>query len=67
METVVPLGWKMDKDFKDIPLAESNVSLKLVEIQRRCSDLLTDPESKLELSLEETPLEPETNNPYDRG
>ena len=56
----MPLGWKMDKDFKDIPLSESNVSLKLADIQRRCSELLSDPDQMVELSLEESPVEPET-------
>ena len=63
----MPLGWKMDKDFKDIPLSESNVSLKLADIQKRCSELLTDPDQMVELSLEEPVTEPDSGNPYDRG
>ena len=35
------------------PLSQSNVSLKLSEIQKRCSDLLDEPEDMLGLSLEE--------------
>ena len=58
---------KMDKDFKDIPLAESQVSLKLAEIQRRCSELLEDSGDSLELSLEEPISRPDDNNPYNHG
>lgn len=56
---------KMEKDFNDIPLAESNVSLKLADIQRRCAQLLED--DGLELSLEDAPAPVEGANPYDRG
>ena len=56
---------KMRKDFNDIPLSESNVSLKLADIQRRCAELLED--DGLGLTLED-PIEPkESGNPYDRG
>ncbi len=59
----------MDKDFKYIPLSESNVSLKLSEIQRRCADLINEPESLSELTLEEPAIElpPPGNDPYNRG
>ena len=58
---------KMDKDFKDIPLSESQVSLKLAEIQRRCSELLKESGDTLELSLEEPIARPDDNNPYNHG
>jgi hypothetical protein len=58
---------KMDKDFKDIPLSESQVSLKLAEIQRRCSELLQESGDSLELSLEEPLARPDDNNPYNHG
>ena len=67
METVVPLGWKMSKNFKNIPLSESNVSLKLADIQKRCSELMTNPDQMVELSLEEPAENPDSGNPYDRG
>ncbi|MDH3748210.1 MAG: hypothetical protein OER97_08375 [Gammaproteobacteria bacterium] len=57
----------MDKDFKDIPLSESNVSLKLADIQRRCSELLSETEATTDLTLEEPIIEPDKNNPYNRG
>lgn len=58
---------KMDKDFNYAPLSESNVSLKLADIQRRCSELMAD-DTLTELSLEEEPvIEPDKNNPYNRG
>ena len=33
---------KKQMDFNDIPLSESNVSLKLADIQRRCAQLIED-------------------------
>jgi len=57
----------MDKEFKDIPLSESQVSLKLAEIQRRCSELLKESGDTLELSLEEPIARPDDNNPYNHG
>ena len=57
----------MDKEFKDIPLSESQVSLKLAEIQRRCSELLEKSGDSLELSLEEPISRPDDNNPYNHG
>ena len=58
---------KMQKDFNDIPLAESNVSLKLADIQRRCAQLLEETGDDLELTLEEPALPQDGSNPYDRG
>ena len=57
----------MEEDFNHIPLAESNVSLKLADIQRRCSELMLDSGDNLELSLEEPVAPVEGSNPYDRG
>ena len=58
---------KMQKDFNDIPLSESNVSLKLADIQRRCAELLEDSGDELELTLEEPALPQDGSNPSDRG
>lgn len=58
---------KMQKDFDDVPLSESNVSLKLADIQRRCAELLEDSDDGLELTLEEPIAIKDGNNPYDRG
>ncbi len=58
---------KMDKDFDDIPLSQTNVSLRLAYIQKRCSQLLDEPGELTGLSLEEPTVEPDKNNPYDRG
>ncbi len=55
----------MQKDFNNIPLSESNVSLKLADIQRRCQELLED--DALGLSLEEPVVPQDSNNPYDKG
>ena len=59
----------MDTDYKDVPLSESNVSLKLTEIQKRCNDLMQTPDSLEELSLEEeeTVVVPQLCDPYNRG
>ena len=59
----------MDTDKKDVPLSESNVSLKLAEIQKRCNDLMQSPDSLEELSLEdeETVVVPQLCDPYNRG
>ncbi len=56
----------MDKEFNDTPLSESSVSLKLADIQKRCSELLEQPDA-LQLTLEEPGLELDCNNPYNRG
>ncbi len=58
---------KPDQEFETAPLSESNVSLKLAAIQRRCSEMLTEPDALTELSLEEPVIEPDNNNPYNRG
>ena len=57
----------MQKDFDDMPLSESNVSLKLADIQRRCAQLLEESGDELELTLEEPALPQDGSNPYDRG
>ena len=58
---------KMQKDINDIPLSESNVSLKLADIQRRCAELLDESDDTLELTLEEPVIERDGSNPYDCG
>lgn len=55
----------MDQD--DYPLAQSNVSMKLADIQRRCSDLLEGKDDFGGLALEEPGPEADKNNPYNRG
>jgi hypothetical protein len=56
----------MDKKNTDTPLSESSVSLKLELIQRRCTELLDEPDS-LELTLEEPVAEdPRANDLFDR-
>lgn len=60
----------MSKEFNDTPLSESNVSLKLEEIRRRCSELLEDPELLNELSLEDSGNMPTLvpgRDPYNQG
>ncbi len=67
METGLRVDTKMQKDFNEIPLSESSVSLKLADIQRRCAELIQDTGESLELSLEEPAVQPDNNNPYNRG
>lgn len=57
----------MGKDLNDIPLSESNVSLKLADIQRRCSELLQESGDELGLSLEDPVSTTDNSNPYNRG
>jgi len=57
----------IDTDTTETPLSESNVSLRLAEIQLRCWELLEGSDNSLELTLEE-PVRPKDGfNPYDRG
>ena len=54
-----------DKDL-DTPLSQSSVSLKLELIQRRCSELMDDPDT-LELTLDEPiSAEGDSGDPYNR-
>jgi len=55
--------------FDDVPLSESSVTLKLAEIQKRCSDLINDPELESGgLTLEDPScIELDKNSPYSRG
>ena len=60
----------MDWEFKYEPLSASNISLRLAEIQKRCSDLLSEPDALDELTLEGDEVTPPDNNgfnPYDKG
>ncbi len=58
---------RMKQEFDNIPLAESNVSLKLADIQKRCSELIQHPDEFGGLSLEDPADEADNNNPYNRG
>jgi len=66
-ETGLQTDGNMQKDFDDIPLSESNVSLRLADIQRRCSELLQESGDELELTLEEPVIKSDGSNPYDHG
>ena len=58
---------QMNKDYVDVPLSESNVSLKLADIQKRCSQLISDPDEFDGLSLEDSATAADESNPYNRG
>ena len=50
----------------DTPLSQSNVSLKLAKIQKRCEELMEMKEDQLELSLEDKEHKPRgTGNSFD--
>jgi hypothetical protein len=53
----------------DTPLSQSNISLRLAEIQKRCEELMA--EQDLTLELEEQPAQKSSAsdpyNPYDRA
>lgn len=53
----------------DTPLSQSNVSLKLSEIQRRCEEFMDEELSELQLEESEGPARPvsQSYNPYDRN
>lgn len=53
----------------DTPLSQSNVSLKLSEIQRRCEELMDEELSELRLEEPGTPDAAVSNsyNPYNRN
>lgn len=57
----------MDNKHRDAPLSESSVSLKLAEIQKRCSKIMDEPGALQELTLEEPVVQhPVSNDPYNR-
>jgi hypothetical protein len=53
----------------DTPLSQSNVSLKLSEIQKRCEELMEQEQNELTLEDVDSPLARAGNayNPYDRS
>ncbi len=60
----------MEWDLKDEPLSASQVSLRLADIQKRCTDLLTEPDSLDELQIEGDETAPSDHggfNPYNHG
>jgi len=60
----------MDWDLEDEPLSASNVSLRLAEIQKRCTALLTEPDGLEGLTLEGDESAPDDQggfNPYNHG
>lgn len=53
------------KQKTDTPLSESSVSLKLSEIQKRCSELMREPQA-LQLRLEDSAAKTAGTDPYNR-
>ncbi|MDH4049672.1 MAG: hypothetical protein OEW68_02325 [Gammaproteobacteria bacterium] len=54
----------------DTPLSKSYVSLKLTEIQKRCSELMEEPDGLTELRLEDSEFQTAKNDnsdPYNRA
>jgi len=50
----------------DQPLSDSTIPIRLADIRKRCSDLLSD-DSGLNLALEEGDQPGQAFNPYDRS
>lgn len=57
----------MNNEHDTVPLSQSNVSLRLADIQKRCSQLIEGQDDFGSLSLEEPVVEQDNNNPYDRS
>ncbi len=60
----------MDREIRDEPLSESSVSLRLAEIQKRCSELISEPDGLDGLTLEGEDTAPgdlHGFNPYNHG
>jgi hypothetical protein len=51
----------------DTPISQSYVTLKLSEIQKRCSELMEAPEGLTELQLEDTETPVDSGDPYNRS
>jgi hypothetical protein len=57
----------MDTKDLETPLSQSSVSLKLEMIQKRCNELMDEPDALLELTLEEpVAANAGSNDPYNR-
>ena len=55
----------MEKKEMETPLSQSSVSLKLELLQKRCSELMDEPDAMLELVLDEPAAEdPRASDPY---
>ena len=55
----------MDKKEMETPLSQSSVSMKLELIQKRCSELMDEPDAMLELVIDEPEAEdPRASDPY---
>lgn len=55
-----------EKRDMDTPLSQSYISLKLSEIQKRCSELMEAPDGLTELQLEEPETVADNSDPYNR-
>ena len=51
----------------DTPLSRSYVTLKLSEIQKRCEELMEEPEGLTELRLEEPEPVDDSGDPYNHA
>jgi hypothetical protein len=55
----------MDKKVMETPLSKSSVSLNLEMIQKRCSELMDEPNTMLELAIDEPASEDSrSSDPY---
>ena len=61
------MGSRLNKDFSEHPLSHSSVTIKLADIQKRCSELLESNDKLLELKLEDYQAPRDNTNPYDHS
>ena len=57
----------MIQDNEEHTLEDAQATLRLADIQRRCSQLLKNPDGFDGLALEDPPQGMDQTNPYDRG
>lgn len=50
----------------DTPLSQSSTTLKLEEIQKRCGELMDEPNGLSGLKLEDALVDQQANDPYNR-
>ncbi len=70
METVALMDKKMDKEDYDIQVSHTDVTLRLADIQKRCTQLLDDrsEDTVICLALEDPDGDAnDNNNPYDHS
>jgi hypothetical protein len=66
-DRVIRTGDLPFKTIMDTPLSRSYVTLKLSEIQKRCEELMEEPEGLTELRLEDPEPVDDSGDPYNHA